>query len=215
MEFILTRPGYHGSPAAAAGLPYDEYNIVEWRYNKGYSSSEQSIFPEDLLVMINPITPLSRFVWSGVGSGGGCGHSGMLSSDTGGTHDVTLARACGQVGAWDDAYMPVYYREGTCYKQGTLLGACAGVLNTGTADFNLQQSDFVNGSLYHHYLSPTGGELHTDPVTGGTICTAANCNGVFSITAFTWPLHLPSCTPPSSDPGTYLDAYDCAAILLP
>jgi hypothetical protein len=219
MEFIMTRPGSQGAP----GKP----SVADWRYpigvtlNTADAASEVPVFPEDELVMVNPVTPLGKWQWSGVPDGGGCknGTIGQLSSDTGGTHDVTLARACGLVGTWDGGYpAPVYRREGTCYRTGHILGACAAAINLGTKAFTFKRGDFVDGVYYKHYLAPTGGELRTDPITAGTICTAANCNGVWatqSIKNNPWSVTLPSCTPPSGDTGKYQNAYDCAAILLP
>jgi hypothetical protein len=222
MEFIMSPPNAQGTPGGQA--------ITEWRYPIGVTTqaadvaSEVPVFPEDLLVMVNPVTPLRKWQWSGSYDGGGCannGTTGQLAPDTGGTHDVTLARACGTVGTWDGGYpAPVYYREGTCYKQGTLLGPCGAAIDLGTKSLTLHKSDFVNGARYHHYLAPTGGELPADPVTGGTICTAANCNGAWGMQSLpksgsSWKYNLPSCIPPSPDPGTYQNSSDCAVVLLP
>jgi hypothetical protein len=103
--------------------------------------------------------------------------------------------------------------------QGTLLGACAAAINLGTLPFTVHKADFANGTHYRHYLAPTGGELPVDPVTGGTICTAANCNGAWGTQPLTggasWKYTLSSCVPPAPDPGTYQNASDCAVILLP
>ncbi|HZZ65035.1 MAG TPA: hypothetical protein VFE17_06040 [Candidatus Baltobacteraceae bacterium] len=219
MEFILTKPGEQG----AAGAP----TIAEFRYPAGVTlktsdaALEVPVFPEDTLVFVNPVTPLGKWQWSGVPDGGGCKNAstGVLSSDTGGTHDVTLARACGMAGTWDGGYTaPVYYREGTCYRQGVLLGFCAAVINLGTNAFTIKSSDFVNGSSYARYLAPTGGELPVDPVTGGAICGATNCNGAWGtqpLSGSPWSYSLPSCIAPSGDTGMYQNAYDCAVILLP
>jgi hypothetical protein len=218
MEFIMARPGTQGAP----GKP----SIAEWRYpigvtlNTADAASEVPVFPEDELVMVNPITPLAKWHWSGVGDGGGCSNTtGQLSGDSGGTHDVALARACGLVGTWDGGYTaPVYRREGTCYRTGRMLGACAAAINLGSKAFTLKRGDFVNGAYYKHYLAPTGGELPTDPVTAGTICTATNCTGAWATQPLKnnpWSVTLPSCTPPSGDTGKYQNAYDCAVVLLP
>jgi hypothetical protein len=197
MDFIMTKPNSQGIPGAQA--------IAEWRYPIGVTTgaadaaSEVPVFPEDTLIMINPVTPLGRWQWSGLYDGGGCavGTTGRLAPDSGGTHDVTLARACGSVGTWDGGYpAPVYYREGTCYRQGTMLGPCAAAINLGTASFTLKRADLVNGASYKHYLAPTGGELPTDPVTGGGICSAANCNGAWNTQPLkkrSWSFVLPSC----------------------
>lgn len=219
MDFIMTPPQTQGAPGRRS--------VAEWRYpigvtlKTGDAASEVPVFPEDELVMVNPVTPLGKWQWSGVPDGGGCanGATGQLSSDAGGTHDVTLARACGLVGTWDGGYTaPVYRREGTCYRTGHMLGACAAAINLGTKAFTLKRGDFVNGSFYRHYLSPTGGEVASDPVTGGTICTATNCNGAWGTQPLKnnpWSVNLPSCKPPAGDTGTYQNAYDCAVILLP
>jgi hypothetical protein len=222
MEFIITQPGAQGVPGGQS--------VTEWRYPIGVTqnapdaASEVAVFPEDLLVMVNPVTPLGKWHWSGLYDGGGCANNGtigQLAPDTGGTHDVTLARACGTIGNWDGGYpAPVYRREGTCYKQGTLLGPCAAAINLGTLPFTLHKADFTNGSRYRHYLALTGGELPIDPVTGGTICSATNCNGAWatqtlSMTGASWKYNLPSCVPPAPDPGTFQNVYDCAVVLLP
>lgn len=219
MEFILSKPGAQG----AAGAPA----VAEFRYPIGVTlktsdaALEVPVFPEDSLVFVNPVTPLGKWQWSGQADGGGCknGSTGVLSSDTGGTHDVTLARACGTVGTWDGGYTaPVYYREGTCYRQGSLLGFCAAVINLGTNAFTIKSSDFVNGASYARFLAPTGGELPVDAVTGGAICGATNCNGAWGtqpLQGSPWSYSLPSCIPSSGDNGMYQNASDCAVILLP
>ncbi len=220
LEFIMTKPGSQGAPGAQA--------IAEWRYPMGVTlgtpdaASEVPVYPEDSLVMVNPITPLGKWQWSGQYDGGGCannGTTGQRAPDIGGTHDVTLARACGLVGTWDGGYpAPVYYREGTCYRQGAMIGACAAAINLGTKPFVLRRGDFINGAYYMHYLTPTGGELPADPVSGGTICSATNCNGAWGTQPLKnrpWSYTLPSCAPGSGDTGKYQNAYDCAVILLP
>jgi len=89
MEFIVTPPSAQASPSGQA--------VTEWRYTIGTTTgsstaaSEVPAFPEDLLVMVAPSTPLRAWNWSGSYDGGGCSSvRGQLSADIGGTHDVTF-----------------------------------------------------------------------------------------------------------------------------
>lgn len=173
-EFLMTPDTYSGGWSSGPSSRNMVTPISEFRYtigttqqNPSSAAQEVAIFPEDELVMVNPSQQVGYFSWSGVGDGGGCAGVNTLSGDTGGTHSVTLQRSCGAIGTWDGGYYaPVYFREGTCYKSGQLLGACAAAISTGTSSnssFVLKQGGLANGSLYHHYLAVSGGELATEP----------------------------------------------------
>lgn len=231
MEFLMTPDAYSGGWGNTVTYPRNLATpIIEFRYTIGTTqqnptsaAQEVAIFPEDELVMVNPIQQVGYYKWSGVGDGGGCVGVNTLSSDTGGTHSLAIQRSCGAVGTWDGGYYaPVYFREGTCYRSGQLLGACAAAISmstSSTSSFLLKQSDFVNGALYHHYLAVIGGELSTDPISHGQICPSSNgnCNGAWGenpLNGSPWTYTLPSCAPP--DGATkYENGADCAVILVP
>lgn len=193
---LMTRTGYTGDRSMAnvgmgTRFPKDIQNTA--------GLNESTAFPEDGLVMTQPVVPLSNWVCS-TGVNGSCSsnadkYGGGCYADTGGVN--VLAQLCGTVGNGPDSgTAPVYVREfSVCYKYKVNIGPCGVIANMSTST-NITLSQLSLTYTYTEKLTPTGGSIYDDPINAGhPLCTNTTyCDGAWAETAISGTSTIPHCT---------------------